>query len=183
MKFDLNFEKWRSYLKSDKKTTIIAVAGLIIIIAIMISELTTTNEKNIEVKNSNTEYDYCQTLETKIEEIISSIDGAGKTKVMITLSETTEYIYAKNESNQNKSSNDSLNTDFENDYVIIEQNNEDSGLLVKTIEPKIRGVAIVCEGGDNPTVQQNIYLTVSAVLNVSTARISISKLNDSEELL
>ena len=181
MKYDFKFEKIISFLKSDKKTLLIAIVGIIMIGVIMLSELIPNSNEKKEHNTESPISDYCSSLETKVEEIISLIDGAGKTKVMITLSETTEYIYAKNESNQNKSSDDSLNIDTENDYVIIEQNNEDSGLLVKTIEPKIRGVAIVCEGGDNPTVQQNIYSTVSAVLNVSTARISISKLNNSED--
>lgn len=178
---NLKLDRILRIFKSDKKTIVVAIVGVVLILIIMLSELIPVSDNKDEVKNKNEEIDYCTTLENKVEEIISLIDGAGRTKVMITLSETTEYIYAKNESNQNKSSENSLNTDTENDYVIIEQNNEDSGLLVKTIEPKIRGVAIVCEGGDNPTVQQNIYSTVSAVLNVSTARISISKLNNSEE--
>ena len=178
---NLKLDRILRIFKSDKKTIVVAIVGVVLILIIMLSELIPVSDNKDEVKNKNEEIDYYTTLENKVEEIISLIDGAGRTKVMITLSETTEYIYAKNESNQNKSSENSLNTDTENDYVIIEQNNEDSGLLVKTIEPKIRGVAIVCEGGDNPTVQQNIYSTVSAVLNVSTARISISKLNNSEE--
>lgn len=181
MKYDFKAEKILNYFKSDKKTLIIAAFGVVIMIIIMLSELLPgETEKNEEIPE-NTSMNYCSTLEKEVEEIISLIDGAGETKVMITLSETTEYIYAINESNQNKSNSDSLNVDTENDYVIIEQNNEDSGLLVKTLEPKIRGVAIVCEGGDNPTVQQNIYSAVSAVLNVSTARISISKSNNSED--
>ena len=60
---------------------------------------------------------------------------------------------------------------------IVPQN---SGLLIKTIEPKIRGVAIACTGGDDVYVQQQIYSAVSALLNVSTSEISISKLTDKE---
>ena len=67
------------------------------------------------------------------------------------------------------------------DYVIIENNNSDTGLLIKTIEPKIRGVAISCEGGDDINVQQQIYSTIEAILDVSASDISISKLSYSEE--
>lgn len=181
MKYDFKVEKILNLFKSDRKTFVVACIGVIVILIIMASELIPHNNKNDEISTECLTTDYCSSLENKVEEIISLIDGAGKTRVMITLSETTEYIYAKNESNQNKSSDNTINTDNEKDYVIIEQNNEDAGLLIKTIEPKIRGVAIVCEGGDNTTVQQDIYSTVSAVLNVSTARISISKLNNSED--
>ena len=68
----------------------------------------------------------------------------------------------------------------QSDYVIINADDNDKGLLLKTIEPKIRGVAIVCDGGNNELVQQQIYSAVSAVLNISTSKISISKLSASE---
>ena len=100
---------------------------------------------------------------------------------MITLAETTEYVYAQNQNGTKKSNQNSENSDNKSSFVIIEKDNNDSGLLIKTFEPKIRGVAVVCDGGDNPTVQQQIYSTVGAVLNVSTARISISKLKSEKE--
>ena len=65
--------------------------------------------------------------------------------------------------------------------LIIEKDNNDTGLLIKTIEPKVRGVAIVCEGGNKTMVQNQIYSAISAVLNISTSRISISKLTYMEE--
>ena len=115
-----------------------------------------------------------------MENFIENIDGAGKTRVIITLSETTEYIYAKDGKEIRK--NDEKNDDetLENKYVIIENDNINSGLLIKTIEPKIRGVAISCEGGDNTKVQQQIYSAVSAVLNINSSKISISKLSSLE---
>ena len=99
---------------------------------------------------------------------------------MITISETSEYIYAKNDKNSNKITENTNDSNYNGEYVIIEEDNNDSGLLIKIIEPKIRGVAVVCEGADNPIVQQNIYSTVSAVLNINTTRISISKSKQGE---
>ena len=126
-------------------------------------------------------YEYCDYLEKRVEDIVNSIDGAGEVRVMITLAETTEYVYAQNQNGTKKSNKDSENSDNKSNFVIIEKDNNDSGLLIKTFEPKLRGVAVVCDGGDNPSVQQQIYSAVSAVLNVSTARISISKLTSEKE--
>lgn len=125
--------------------------------------------------------DYCERLEEKVKEIVESIDGAGEARVMITLSETTEYIYASNNKEIKKNTEKSDDVNNQNDYVIIDKNNDDSGLLLKTIEPKVRGVAVVCEGGDDIKVQEQIYSAVGAVLNVGTSRISISKLSVTEE--
>ena len=99
---------------------------------------------------------------------------------MITVSETTEYIYAENDKENRKNSDSANDLSNQSDYVIINADDNDTGLLLKTIEPKIRGVAIVCDGGNNEFVQQQIYSAVSAVLNISTSKISISKLSASE---
>lgn len=169
--------------KKDKKILILVVAGFIGVFLIALSEINIDNsidkeKNNTQIMNS---YEYCDYLEKRVEDIVNSIDGAGEVRVMITLAETTEYVYAQNQNGTKKSNKDSENSDNKSDFVIIEKDNNDSGLLIKTFEPKIRGVAVVCDGGDNPSVQQQIYSTVSAVLNVSTARISISKLTSEKE--
>ena len=168
-------------LKDNKKMALIAVVGFVAIALIFISELDFNSKEEIEGTEEMSTYEYCTYLENKMIEIIESINGAGKTKVMITLSETTEYIYATNDKDTRKSSDNKDDTTVENDYVIIEQDNNDTGLLMKTIEPKVRGIAVVCEGGDNSSVQGQIYSAVSAVLDISTSRISISKLTLTEE--
>ncbi len=170
-------------IKADKKLVIFVILGFSVIFIISLTELS-SGEDSEELYEFSSEYssaEYCSYLEAKLTELVESIDGAGKTRVMITLAETTEYIYATNDRDTRKTDDGSDNTTFENDYVIIEENNNDTGLLIKTIEPKVRGVAVVCEGGNNSSVQNQIYSTVSAVLNVSTARISISKLSISED--
>ena len=176
-------EKLIDTFNKDKKVLVFVLAGLLGVLLIVISEINFESEENATEKNSNQieAYDYCDYLEKKVAEIVSSIDGAGKVKVMITLSESIEYVYAQNQNDTKKVNENSENSDNKSDFVIIENDDNDAGLLIKTYEPKIRGVAIVCSGGDNVNVQQQIYSTVSAVLNVSTARISISKLSPEKE--
>ena len=173
------FDNIKNFIEnnSSKKYLIVAIFGFIIMILIFLSELdfSSNDKSNLTDEKSISALDYSEYIENKLCDLIQSIDGAGKTNVMITISETSEYIYAKNDKNSNKLTDKTSDSDYDSEYVIIEQNNNDSGLLVKVIEPKIRGVAVVCEGADDPVVQQRIYSTVSAVLNISTARISISK--------
>lgn len=183
MKNELINEKLLGTFKKDKKMLLVIFVGVIGALLIALSEIgfdDSTDKNNEKIANLDS-YEYCTYLEKRVEDIVSSIDGAGNVRVMITLAETTEYVYAQNQNGTKKSNKDSENSDNKNSFVIIEKDNNDSGLLIKTFEPKIRGVAIVCDGGDSPTVQQQIYSTVSAVLNVSTARISISKLTSEKE--
>lgn len=183
MKNKLINEKLLKVFKKDKKMLLVIFVGFIGVLLIALSEISfdDSTDKNNEKISSSDSYEYCAYIEKRVEDIVSSIDGAGNVRVMITLAETTEYVYAQNQNGTKKSNKDSENSDNKNSFVIIEKDNNDSGLLIKTFEPKIRGVAIVCDGGDSPIVQQQIYSTVSAVLNVSTARISISKLTSEKE--
>lgn len=178
-------KKIEDYIKGlnlDKKTIIIFLVGILGIIIIFLSEIDFTESKENEKDNNTLDGDYSLQLENKMEDFIEKIDGAGKTKVIITLQETTEYIYAMDNKETRKNNDGKEDVSLENKYIIIENDDINSGLLIKTIEPKIRGIAISCEGGDDTKVQQQIYSAVSAVLNISTSRISISKLSSMEEL-
>ncbi len=169
-------------IKLDKKTIYALIAGIVGIAIIFFSEMSFPEKgKYDKLSDEISNEDYCSQLEDKIESFIENIEGAGKTKVVITLSETTEYIYAKDGKEIIKNNENNGDKTLENDYVIIKNNNSNSGLLVKTIEPKIRGVAITCQGGDKTEVQQAIYSAVGALLNLNTSRISISKLSSQED--
>lgn len=168
-------------LKLDRKTMVILTVGILGIVLLFFSEFFFQEDDIDENKSYNTDEEYCIYLENKIKSYIEKIDGAGKTEVIITLSETTEYIYATDDKDVRKNNANSDDATIEKDYVIIENNNNDAGLLIKTIEPKIRGVAVSCEGGDNTKVQQQIFSTIEALLDISTSNISISKLSNMED--
>lgn len=164
------------FIKTNKKTFICFIAGLLGILLIFASEAFGNSSKKSET--SNKEYvSYSNEMEEKLADIISKVEGAGKTKVFLTIEESEEYVYAQDISTDRKD-NTQINDDKK--YVIVDGNGGKDGLLIKTVNPKIRGVAIVCEGGDDPVVQQRIYSCVSASLGISTARISISKMTSME---
>lgn len=164
------------FIKTNKKTFICFIAGLLGILLIFASEAFSKTSKKSEI--SNKEYvSYSNEMEEKLADIISKVEGAGKTKVFLTIEESEEYVYAQDISSDRK---DNTQVNDDKKYVIVDGNGGKDGLLIKTVNPKIRGVAIVCEGGDDPVVQQRIYSCVSASLGISTARISISKMSSME---
>lgn len=164
------------FIKANKKTLICFIMGMLGIAIIFASEVF-NNYKKENVVLPNEYISYSDELEKKLENLISSVDGAGKTSVLLTIEENEERIYAQNTSSNIKP--DSQNS-IQQEFVIVDDNGGKDGLLIKTVNPKIRGVAVVCEGGDNPKVQQRIYSCISASLGVSTARISISKMSSTE---
>ena len=123
---------------------------------------------------------YEQQLEERLCGIIAAIAGAGETRVMITLESGSEPIYAvqgKTDSKHSYSENsteESLSANKE--YVIIGSGAGEQGLVLKMVEPQVRGVAVICRGGDDLIVRQAIVEAVTAVLGVGSNKVSVARM-------
>lgn len=176
-----------SKLSSDKKTLFIVLAGIVGVVILVISEFipegekTKSSEEEAQVSNYSIEnhYEYAEMLENKLADIISSIDGAGTAKVMITLESSSEAVYAQNDKTDMESGDENNEKiSKENDYVLIKtDSSKEEALLLKIIQPEVKGVAVVCEGGDSIYVQQKIIETISAVFDISSSKIKVTKLS------
>lgn len=161
--------------KNDKKLMIIIFASIIGIILIVISPLANdekkSNEENENISVFN-ELEYTKNLEEKLEEMISLINGAGESHVIVTLECDYETVYARDGS----LSKDDKSTDEDSEYIIIDSQNSEDGLALKTVTPRVRGVAVVCSGGDNAYVISAVTQMMSAVLDIGTNHISVAKI-------
>ena len=62
--------------------------------------------------------------------------------------------------------------------IIVDTENGRQGLLVTEIQPTVKGVVVVCQGGDDPVVQERIASLVTTALNISSKRVCVTKLSD-----
>ena len=62
-----------------------------------------------------------------------------------------------------------LDSSEQNQY----QKNEDEPVYTKT--PEIRGVIVVCDGGDNIIIREKVISAVSGAFGISTTRVSVIK--------
>lgn len=158
---------------NEKKIKIIVTVGLIGIILIFASELTGDNAKNTQAEAEAFDYStYTTLLEERLTDTISSIEGVGRCKVMLTLENTTESIYATD--NEIKSDNDSLNQ--KDEYVLYDTSNGEMPVLLKEKLPQVQGVTVICDGGDNTKIKEKIIEAVTALFNISSSRVSVSKI-------
>lgn len=70
---------------------------------------------------------------------------------MVTLENGVESVYAKDEKYENEKRNSGERDSLQNEKTLDEQeyillDDGAGGLVIKVIQPKIRGVAVVCEG-------------------------------------
>lgn len=172
-KLDLKIKKFFGG-NDSKRSKLILVCGCVGILLIFLSELLPENKAEHYYKNHSVSetIDEENELEKRIEKAVSQIKGAGRTEVTITLDSSDEYFYAKNSSENYDESEE--NTEYE--LVIIEGQNGEEPLLIKTYKAKIRGVLIVCDGGNNPLVCEKIIDAVCALLNVPSNKVSVAEM-------
>lgn len=177
-------EKMRlmSFLHSPKMQKAVLTAGLVGIGLIALSVFLPSADKHPSVTAATATAEYAEKIEQRLTEIVASIEGAGSCRVMVTLENGVEYIYATEEkANTNEmSKNDgsvSRQDDTEQAIIVVDTGDGKQGLLVTEIQPTVKGVAVVCEGGDQPLVQERVLKAVTTVLNISSSRVCVTKLS------
>jgi stage III sporulation protein AG len=176
----MNIEELLNNLKEklsvNKKLVIIMIIGLLGILLIALSgvgsDSTQTAQEQETASVQYSQEEYIQNLEARLEDLISSIENTGCVKVMITLESTSENVFAVEENIKK----DDKSSSYQSKYVIIDNKNAKEGISLKTNEPKVRGVAVVCTGGGNPAVAQQVTQTVCTVLGIGSNRVSVTKM-------
>lgn len=150
---------------------ILVLSGILLMLMILFSD---SDEEDKLIKTSDiTEVffvsdNYTEYSERKLISLLESIEGVGKNKVMVSLSGTEEYVYAE-EINQRENHK-------ENNYVIYDSGNEKTALLKKVNNPSVTGVVVVCEGGDDPKICEQVYRVIATAFNVPTNRIYVAEM-------
>lgn len=128
-----------------------------------------------------------QELEARLAEMIGAVQGAGKVRVMLTLENDGETVYAYNEQNDTQTAAGGTNgaaerrQSYENEHVLIDAENGKQALVETCLEPEVKGVAVVCEGGDDITVVKRVTELVSVVLRLPTNRVCVIKMTETED--
>lgn len=155
-------EKIEKILKN--KTYLILILGATGIFLIFISSFSFPEK-------TTTEIDYRYETEERLRQMIESVEGAGETKVMITLKNSGEQIYK--ETRKVFSSGE-----YRDEVVIVNGKNGNEALTSEVRYPEIEGVLVVCEGGDNISVKEEVMKLISAVYSIGRNSIYVSKLSE-----
>ena len=140
---------------------------------------TNTNDNSKKLASVSQEQTYQEdSLETKLENILSNISGVGNVKVLLTYNETEELIPVYNESDKKSTTNE---VDSEGGTRVIEEVDnskevvyqKDVIITQKKISPKIEGAIITATGANNATVKTNIIQAVEAATGLATHKIQV----------
>lgn len=125
---------------------------------------------------------YGQTLERQLEEVLSSVEGVGKVKTMITFACSQEYILEKeslvNRSNTVEKDSQGGNrtvTQYqaEDTTVYSSTSGENIPYVTKTVSPRVEGVLVVAQGAGSGTVNRNITEVVQALFGLEVHKVKV----------
>lgn len=167
---------------------IIIGAGLLGIALIFLSGYLTSGGKSEPQPASSgpayTAEEYETRLENELRELIMKIQGVGNASVMVTLEQTKQAVYAKEEktngqTTEDKSEGSTRNeTDSSNEttYILVKDaDGSEKALSVTEIQPLIKGVVVVCDGANDPKVQQSVIDAVTTALDITSVRVCVIK--------
>ena len=122
---------------------------------------------------STTEISEPVSLEDRLAQILSRMEGVGKTEVMLTWEVGEQTLYETKE--------DSLISDTSEQFrrepvIITDSARQEQGLIQQVISPVYRGAIIVCQGGGSPAVKLAIVEAVSDVTGLSADKITVLKM-------
>ena len=191
-------QKIRQFFSQENAETrvkVIVVIGLTAIMLIVFSDrlsgyssgtVGASAETGQPAYAGQTDYEaYTRQLENRLTELISSVEGAGETKVMVTLECGTEYVYA---SQQKTTSALSEHSDSggrsereekrtgEESLILVDGSRGEEPLIRKEITPTVAGVVVVCSGADNVNVRQRITDIVTTALGTSSNRVCVTRM-------
>lgn len=153
--------KVRGYTKKYHYGVWILVVGLVLMCIPNIGQNRTKSKESIEPVLQTT----TQTADVQLAEILSSIEGAGKVKVLLTVSEGERTVYQTNMNNTQVST-----------VVVTDAQRNQEGLVMQVISPVYLGAIVVCQGADSPRVRLALVEAVSNVTGLGADRISVLKM-------
>lgn len=141
-----NKHKIKEYLSGDKFRKVLIIVLVLALGAIFISSRFDSGKPKSDDNVFDTN-NYRESLSQELHAMVTSINGVGEAKVMLTLENSYEYVYL-----------------------------DDDKTLRKINEPQIRGVVIACTGGESAVIREEITELVRTALDIPVSKVSVKKL-------
>lgn len=176
--------------KGNRKVTLFIILGGAGVLLIFLSSFLPKAEKTADVPipaetaaQEPTNEEYEKRYQQRIEQLVAKIDGVGAAQVTVTLDSGIEYVYAKEESKDTDRQSGSGETLSQRDSIdqktilIEDENGRKKALLRTTLEPRVRGVVVVCEGGGDARVAERVTEAVKTALGISSTKVCVTKMS------
>lgn len=173
-------ERLRELIVSDKGRKIMIAAALAVMLLLLLSTVScggkTSAEREVSAVRIEDLSEAERALERRLEQLISEIGGVGSVSVMVTMDTSAAQIYDRNvktETSQHSTS-DSLSEGFEKQTEVVLAGSSKEPLHIGTVQPKVRGAAVVCSGAADPVIRERVANTVAKALDIGISRVYVT---------
>ena len=195
--FKINEENQDGKNKKRQIENIVVFIIILIITVIIINNMWNTDKKESNDNGSNssgkvlaqtssnsTEQD---NLERKLEDILESINGVGRVKVLIKYAESSTVVAMYNETTSesssketdgNGSSKDVKETENKKEIVYTDEDGKNKPITEKVVMPVIEGAVITAQGAENASIKSSIVSAVEAVTGLAVHKIQVFEMGD-----
>ena len=180
----------------DKKKQIENIVVFIIILIItvlVINNMWSRGENESKQDKTDTTKVLAQTsssqqdnLESNLEDILETINGVGKVKVLIKYSESSTVVAMYNETisesitkenDGNGGSKDVKESEKKKEIVYTDEDGTNKPITEKVVMPVIEGAIITAQGASNVNIKTSIVSAVEAVTGLPVHKIQVFEMN------
>lgn len=200
-------EKWKELCRKIGKDRIwiCIIGGLLLLVVTyplpnekqenytIIGEKIEKQEKNTKIGEESQEVskDYEVVIEQRLSAILSEMDGAGKVRVLITFADhganvvEKDVSYTRNNEEQMGMNQEKIYTttseNTETTIYTVTEDGEDVPFVQKVMVPKVEGVFVLAQGGNNPQIIQEMKEAIMALFGIEEHKIKIAKMKGEEK--
>ena len=179
-------------LQNDRARKIMIAVGIAAILLIFLSGFFGNGKKSAESAADTAQQtmvgvqsveEFKTQTENSLTALINEIQGVGNVSVLVTIEKSAQQIYATEEKTTSQTQRDSntasttknqANNSNETKYVVIKNaDGTQQPIAVTEVQPIVKGVVVVCSGGNDPVIQQKVTQAVTTALDITSARVCV----------
>lgn len=159
-------QRWKTLLGTYRWALLVVAVGALLM-ALPTGSGRSAGEGAAEVSAGTAEDFDLEGFEKRLAEALSRVDGAGETRVVLTLDGGARSVLARDSQTDGDGSGSST-------VVTVGRGSGNQSVVpVQTLTPSFRGALVVCPGGGDPLVRLRLSQAVAALTGLGSDRISI----------
>lgn len=161
-------------LKTLLPILLIGVCALIVLKGLPSSKNSSASTKtDTDSVSYTSSLEYISILEEKLNDVLSGISGAGKTKVLISIDSSPILNIAQNEETKTVATSGGSTTTTTTQPIYVTANGKSNPLIIGETLPEIKGVIVVSSGAKDVRVKMDIINAVRTALGISSDKIDV----------